>query len=478
MRKLVLCAAIAFALIACGATDHKDRASAAPKAAPVTHSSPARPNIVFILTDDMRKDDLRYMPKTKQYLGQHGTTFKNAFISDPVCCPSRATIMRGQYAHNTGVWNVGSPHGGWQTYHANGLERDNVATRLHTAGYKTGLFGKYLNGYNGHRKPPGWDRWYANTGKPEYYNYNMTDGQRLIHYGHKNTDYETYVVGAKAKNFIESSTKSDQPFFAYIAPKGPHPSGHDTTVPAPQDRHSFDGLQADRPPSYNEQNVSDKPPWVRHRPLLSQDDKALIDQHAEGRAEALQSEDRMVADIVHELKDEHALGSTYIFFTSDNGFEMGEHRIKGGKEQIYDESIRTPLLVRGPGVEADEYTGKLTVNTDYFSTWAQIADAPVPDYVDGRSLLPVLRGHSHHWRDAVLLEGTHTAGGGPGYATIRTKEWKYAQFSTGNAELYNLHADPNELSNRVSEIRGTWMANRLDTLGACAGDSCRVAEGE
>jgi N-acetylglucosamine-6-sulfatase len=127
----------------------------------------AKPNIVFILADDMRKDDLKHMPKTRSVLKDKGMTFQNAFVSNSLCCPSRATIMRGQYAHNSGVWNIANPNGGWQTYRAKDLERDNVATRLDAAGYRTGLFGKYLNGYKGtSNKPPGWDRWFAHAGTP------------------------------------------------------------------------------------------------------------------------------------------------------------------------------------------------------------------------------------------------------------------------------------------------------------------------
>src|SRR5215208_1514677 len=178
----------------------------------------AKPNIVFILADDMQKGDLKYMPKTRSVLKDKGMTFQNAFVSTPLCCPSRATIMRGQYAHNTGVWNIANPNGGWQTYRAKGLERDNVATRLDAAGYTTALFGKYLNGYSGTtNKPPGWDRWFAHAGTPHYYDYKINDDGRIIHYGSTSRDYETDVIASHAKTFIGASATAGVPFFAYVA---------------------------------------------------------------------------------------------------------------------------------------------------------------------------------------------------------------------------------------------------------------------
>src|SRR5829696_8740820 len=161
-------------------------------------STPAPPNMVFILTDDMRKDDLKYMPKTKALLQSTGMTFENAFVSNALCCPSRATIMRGQYSHNNGVWSNSSTHsssitsGGLQAYQDNGNEADNVATRLQDAGYRTGLFGKYLNGYtNTTYQPSGWNRWFAtfSTGHSHYFEYNVNDDGNIRHYGTKDSDY-------------------------------------------------------------------------------------------------------------------------------------------------------------------------------------------------------------------------------------------------------------------------------------------------
>src|SRR5215203_4284825 len=160
----------------------------------------AKPNIVFIVTDDMRKDDMMYMPKTHSLLREQGMGFRNAFVSNAICCPSRSTIMRGQYSHNTGVWSNSSTDspsttiGGWQAYQENSNEADTVATRLQDAGYRTGLFGKYLNGYNNTEVPPGWDRWFAHVNGIDYYDYHINDDGTTRHYGSTSADYETDVI--------------------------------------------------------------------------------------------------------------------------------------------------------------------------------------------------------------------------------------------------------------------------------------------
>src|SRR5215208_6056573 len=214
----------------------------------------AKPNIVFILTDDMRKDDLKYMPKTRSALKDKGMTFENAFVSHALCCPSRATIMRGQYAHNTHVLSnnptdsSSTTSGGWQAYKDNGNEADNVATRLHGLGYRTGLFGKYLNGYMDSTTdiPDGWDRWFATQGA--YFDYDANDQGTIRHFGTKARSYQTDVIRRKTNTFISDSATQSSPFFAYVAPKAPHLPA----IPAPRDADEFDGEKAPRLPPFNE----------------------------------------------------------------------------------------------------------------------------------------------------------------------------------------------------------------------------------
>jgi N-acetylglucosamine-6-sulfatase len=435
-----------------------------------------KPNIVFILADDLRKNELKYMPKTRSLLKAKGMSFSNAFVSNPLCCPSRATIMRGQYAHNTGVWNVSGSNGGWQAYRNTGLQRDNVATRLDAAGYRTGLFGKYLNEYSGTGIPPGWDRWFAHTGFHRYYDYKINADSTVRRFGSSKAAYETDVTANRTKTFIGTTARAGKHFFAYVAPKAPH----DPATPAPRDKHKFDGIRAPHPPSYNEQDVSDKPPWIRQLPRLSGFKRAKIDNRAEKRAETLQALDDLVAGVVGKLKDRGVLSNTYIFFTSDNGHHMGEHRIPGKKGRPYEEDVHVPLLVRGPGVAAGHQAQKLVLNTDFLPTFTDLGGAQTPGYADGRSLRPVLKGNATAWRSAVLLEADRTAGGStPPYSGIRTSAGrKYVEYADGKKELYHLGHDRHELRNSYNpKSPPATLATRLGALKTCKADSCRAAEG-
>jgi N-acetylglucosamine-6-sulfatase len=433
----------------------------------------AKPNIVFILADDMRNDDLRFMPKTRSVLGDKGMSFSNAFVSNALCCPTRATIMRGQYSHNTGVWSNKGSSGGLQAYRKGGNEKDNVATRLDAAGYRTGLFGRYLNEYSGTRgKPPGWDRWFAHTDGSRYYNYKINDDGRIIHFGSTSRDYETDVIAAHAKAFIGASAKAGVPFFAYVAPRAPH----SPATPASRDRHAYDGLKARRLPSFNEKNIADKPPWIRKLPRLSDAKMAKIDNRAEKRAETLQALDDLVAGIVRRLNDRRVLSNTYIFFTSDNGWHEGEHRIPKEKWRPYEEDIHMPLLVRGPGVAARHKAHKLVLDTDYLPTFTDLADVHTPNYVDGRSLQPVLEGNSTAWRSAILLEAA--ASYSPAYRGIRTSDGrKYVEYASGKKELYHLDRDPYELRDSFDPSNPpATLITRLKKLKSCAAASCRAVE--
>ena len=249
----------------------------------------------------MRADDLRYMPKTSALLGDQGMRFENAYVSYGLCCPSRATIMRGQYAHNHGVWyNANGPDGAWEGYQSHGNEQDNVATRLHdVAGYRTGLFGKYFNDYYGTTYvPPGWDDWFgkfSRSNRDYYYDYNVNDNGTIVHFGTTKTDYSTDVIRRQAKEFIGASVAEGKPFFAYVAPSAPHYPA----TPARRHRHAFDGEQAPRLPSFNEQDVSDKPPWIQSKLELTDAQIAEIDTIHEKRVETLQALDGLVEGMLN-----------------------------------------------------------------------------------------------------------------------------------------------------------------------------------
>jgi arylsulfatase A-like enzyme len=454
----------------------------------LAQTAPPKPNIIFILADDMRKDDLnaRYMPQTTTQLVTKGRSFKNAFVSNPLCCPSRATIMRGQYTHNTDIWfntNIFDPDpnvrdGGWAGYNGNGYESDNLATRLHDVGYSTGLFGKYLNGYDGATVPPKWDDWFAFK-KIGFFDYDVNDNGTIRHFGTANSDYSTDVLKRNVREFIGANATQGKPFFAYVAPYAPH----GPATPAPRDLHTFDPEKAPRLPSFDEADVLDKPPWIQSLRRLTSTDIANIDRRHEDRVESLQAVDDLVAGVVGTLGQQGVLSNTYIVFTSDNGFHHGEHRIQRGKGRPYEESVRVPLVVRGPGVAAGSSTGKLVLNTDYLPTFTHLAGAQTPPYVDGRSLRPLLTGSTTtSWRTAILIEGRGN-GADPeievdrNYNAIRTSTRKYVEYEGGFRELYDFtpgtpSADPYELRNTYSSAAPTVaprpaLKARLDALRSC-----------
>jgi len=450
----------------------------APVAAQTTS---AKPNFVFILADDMRKDDLKYMSRTQALLGNAGMQFQSAFVSTSLCCPSRATILRGQYAHNTGVWNNGnndSPFGGWQAFEDHGYERDNLATRLHDAGYRTGLFGKYLNYYRGSSVPPGWDDWFATFDSGEdqarYFDYDVNDNGSIRHYGTEKNDYITDVLSTQTQQFIGASVAQDKPFFAFVTPRAPH----GVPRPAPRDEQTFDGEKAPRPPSFNENDVSDKPPWIKSLPRLNDTQKAEIDAKHEGRVETLQALDDLVEAVVDELRSSGVVGNTYVVFTSDNGFHLGEHRIALSKGYAYEESVHVPLLIRGPKVQAGLTSPRLTLNTDFFPTITGLAGIQTPTYVDGRTLQPLLEGSVRTWRTAILLESAYYKEREAWFSGIRTGDGKkYLEYDDGFRELYDLNADPYELKNAYNGTsRPENLVVRLAMLKNCAGATCRQAE--
>lgn len=444
-----------------------------------------RPNFVFILADDMRKDDLRYMPETNALLAERGVRFERAFVSYALCCPSRSTIMRGQYAHNTGVWeHVSGPDGGWEGYQNHGNEQDNLATRLHDAGYRTGLFGKYLNGYyDTTYVPPGWDEWFAKFSRYEwsgkfnyqYYDYEVNDNGAITHFGTAETDYSTDVIGGRAREFVGASVSEGRPFFAYVAPTAPH----GPPIPARRHRNSFDGEQGPRLPSLNEEDVSDKPPGIRSKPTLDDARIAKIDGYHEKRVETLQALDELVEGMVGELEAQGVLENTYVVFTSNNGWYHGEHRVPKGKSLPYEEGIHMPLLVRGPGVQAGSTTEALTLNTDFLPTFSDLAGIQTPEYVDGRSLRPLLEGSPvTAWRTAILLERRNTKTQGSSFYGIRTSDGrKYVEYEDGFRELYDLGTDPHELANSYDATTPpAELATRLRALKGCAGLTCQAVE--
>jgi arylsulfatase A-like enzyme len=430
----------------------------APVAAVSTRAA-APPNIVLILTDDQRYDSLGVMPNVQQRLMKHGITFDRAFVSNSLCCPSRASILTGGLSHTTKVWtNVytkESPYGGFKAFHLAGDENGTIALALHDAGYRTALFGKYLNSYAGPYVPPGWDDWGVFSGTANggaYYRYHMYDHHgttgHLETHGHDPSDYSTTVIEHKAINFLRS-TQSDTPFFLEVTPYAPH---YRIRL-LPRDKGTYTGFNVRLPRSFNEANAG-KPAYIRQSPTVGPD---VTEGRYNMEFDALQAVDRMVGNIVKELRATGRLNNTLIMFMSDNGIQMGEHRWIY-KLVPYEESIRVPLVVRYPpmtATNAGKVSNSIVANVDLAPTFADVAGIPFQGVgtVDGVSMVPVLKDPARSIRRDLVLEHKdyRTKYAVPSYCGLRTPGWMYARYNGGFQELYRLSTDPHELRNVASD---------------------------
>ena len=424
--------------------------------------------------DDLNFATVQQMPELRSSVIEEGASFQNTFISYPLCCPSRATILTGLYAHNHDVRGNAPPDGGFQKFRSEGYEESTIAVRLQQSGYETGLFGEYLNYYldeDSTHVPPGWDEWHA-RGDIAYYDYELNENGEIVSYGNDTEDYFTDVLSRKATDFVRRATSDSQPFFLYLAPAAPH----EPAIPAERHQGAFADEEAPRPPSFDEEDVSDKPSWIREIDGLSDEQISEIDDRYRNWLASMLAVDEMVASLIQELEVAGELDNTFIFFTSDNGYHQGEHLIDYGKNTPYEESARVPLFVRGPGVPAGSKVERLALNTDFAPTFADLAD--IEFSADGRSLAPLLRGEDPAWRLAVLLEG-FSGGSPPRYEAVRTETHKYVEYDNGETELYDLEADPYELENLPKIIDPSLVADlntKLNALRSCAGDECQKAE--
>jgi N-acetylglucosamine-6-sulfatase len=449
----------------------------------------AKANIVVLMTDDQTLDSMSVMPQTERLLGAKGTTFTRSFVNYSLCCPSRSTLYTGQYAHNHGVLGNGPPAGGYTR-----LDTSNWLTLwLQAAGYRTMHVGKFLNGYGRlsppTEVPPGFNDWYGTVDPStySYYGYTVNENGVLRTYGAAGEPefYSTDFFARRANELIAAAAPSDQPFFISVAFLAPHsgqpaepgdPLGQPTPAPAPRDVNAFSTVGLPQPASFNEADVSDKPAAMQRRPLLTPDRVAAIQENYQQRLESLLAVDDAVASIVSQLGATGELGETLILFTSDNGFFHGEHRVPQGKLLAYEPSIRLPLLMRGPGVSKGERLGQLVTNADLAPTIIDAAGAKPGRPQDGRSLLDLIEDPGVQWGRELLLEGGNNSR--LTYTGLRNYRWKYIEHTTGEAELYDLERDPDELTNVASDpalasLR-TAMATRLAALRLCAGSSCRA----
>ncbi|RZS40914.1 arylsulfatase A-like enzyme [Herbihabitans rhizosphaerae] len=491
-------------------------ASAAQQPAPAEK----KPNIVYFLVDDMSADLLQYMDTVKS-LADGGARFDNYFVSNSLCCPSRASMFTGEHPHNTGVLtNKGTDNGGYEAFKKH--EGRTYAAALHDARYRTGYLGKYINEYTlpaDYHVPQGWDEWHAGSGgaynefQYQVSQYIREENKREI--GDGGGKYFTDLLGDRAVNFIERSRQHapDRPFFLQVAAFSPH-SG----VKNPDDKEPlFPPAIRDRPkdrwpggefphgdcggpdcraqdltklPAFDE-DTSDKPSWVRREPLAG-DEKLIqaLRNDFRNRIRMVQSIDDAVARVLSSL-NEAEKNNTYFVFTSDNGFHLGQHRLMRGKTTAYDHDVRVPMLVKRPqsAQGGTSVRGEIVQNVDLFATFLDIAGVrpELRDSRDGRSLLPMINGQTPpNWRNAALIEhvtpnpnapgevdpDAQRAGGNsnpPTYQAVRLPHELYVEYANAQKEreYYDMSTDPNQETNKPNDPRAGQLAGPLRTLANC-----------
>jgi N-acetylglucosamine-6-sulfatase len=442
------------------------------------------PNVVVVMTDDQNVGrDVQVMKRTQRDLADRGVSFENFFATFPLCCPSRTTYLTGQYAHNHGVvGNIPRDGGGFPAFD----DSKTTAVALHDAGYEVAQIGKFLNGYAKVAQedpsviPAGYDRWFVPLGKTMY-DWSVDDQGQIREFdGPQN--YQTNVYARKAVDYMDQQFRSDQPFWLTVATHAPHGEPHvrgPNPRPAPRDGGRFAGVPLPRTPSFNERDVSDKPAFLQV-PRLTLEEIDKLQRRYDDRLASLLAVDRLVARLVDEVRQRHALRNTWFIFTSDNGFLFGQHRLTR-KNVLYDESTRVPLMIRGPrddfphGVVRTQVTG----NIDLSPTILDIANVPAMLTLDGHSLLR-FGAHRRFQRDRdILLENAKSE-------AVRSRHWMYAEHDSDGDnhpdafELYNMKSDPYQLDNRYEDsldpashprlaATRAQLEERLDQLRDCAG---------
>ncbi len=463
-----------------------------------TGAAPA-PNIVFVLTDDLAWNLVtqRYMPHVLK-LERDGETFDHYVVADSLCCPSRSSIFTGMFPHDTGVFRNKGKDGGYFafTHHKPSLENLTYAVAMQPYGYLTSMMGKYLNGYGEPTMtttvPPGWSDWnVAGNGYGEF-DYDLNSNGKVVHYGGSTgscgspgtpDNYGVDVLAGKATAFIDRAAKVGKPFVMEVGTFAPH----SPYVPAPIDACDFPGLKEPRDPSFDTNNTN-PPAWLGTRAKLTSTEVSTIDTDFRMRAQAVESVDRLIADVESTLAARGLSNDTYIVFSSDNGYHMGQHRLLPGKQTAFDTDIRVPLIVDGPGVPRDQVVTKMVQNIDLYPTFVQLAGLKPRAKIDGSSLVELLHPPGGitkvTWPTVALIEhhgpGTSAAGdpdfengakGGnpPSYEAIRIDDAEfgnavYVEYTTtGEREYYDIDKDRFEQDNIYSTLTMA-QQNRLHTL--------------
>ena len=434
---------------------------------------PRRPDVLLIVVDDQRADILDWMPIVRRRVVDRGRRFTNGMVPTSACCPSRASMLTGLFAHSTQVWSNRrnadlEDTGGWPAFAAAGMEDRTIAVALQASGYRTVLVGKYLNHYDAAPDgyvPPGWTAWHAFAGvNGRYYDYEIrhTDGSTTA-FGHEEQDYSTDVLLRYALREVRAA-RPDRPLFLMFTPYGVHDG-----LPVPAPRHAGTAtVGAYEGPGVNEADVSDKPPWIASLPPVPE---RRLTRWARRTQEALFSVDEAAGRLLDVLHDRRRLRDTLVIVTSDNGVLWGEHRL-AGKYMPYDAATRVPLAMRwSRRIEPGTVDRRLALNLDITATVAAAARlTSFPD--EGRPLLARAR------RDGFVLEAGATSGSDGngqkvarrGYCGFRTRRFLFVRYSGGIEELYDYRRDPWELENVAADPA---YADRVATLRDRADADCR-----
>jgi arylsulfatase A-like enzyme len=501
-----------------------------------------RPNFIVIQTDDQpieqfdgfwrdeRNRQRLIMPNTQRLIAGEGIEFSSYLTPFPICSPSRASLLSGNYAHNTGVIRNLGPSGGWPGYQSNEIFDENLPVWLQRAGYRTAHFGKFLNYYGGvdlpeeTLVPPGWDRWVTDN----------TDNSTRNFYGYsQNVDgISTGPIGdplygpdggrdplgcpwlapgaciyhsdAMSLQAVEEIRNADRPFYIQLDYHTPHGDSRPPAGPEPASRHIDIARTTPLPksPGFDEPDTSDKPAHIQALGRIDDIDRRQLRLQHQKAVEALQSVDEAVAWIHETLQQTGRLRNTYIFFTSDNGFFLGQHRIVRGKLMPYEAALGVPFAVRGPGIRKGVRSRELMGNQDVAPTILSLAGATAGRRMDGRSMVRFWREPNRLSRRAILVSSYSaaaseppeepsttepSAGAGvsqtfrpPNYVGIRLGPYKYIEYRTGERELYHLGRDPAELHNKADLPRWydvqTYLDFALETMRQCRAAECRTIQ--
>ncbi|HSM70919.1 MAG TPA: sulfatase-like hydrolase/transferase [Anaerolineales bacterium] len=388
-----------------------------------------RPNFLIILTDDQRFDTMEYMPNTQNLIFDQGVTFSSGYITTPFCCPSRASILTGLYAHNHYVY-----------VNTDDLLLPTLVEDLHKNGYYTGLVGKYLNSWDGSIRPE-FDYWVTFWGGtiPHYYdpelNVNGDWGPRK--------GYITYLFEDYVKEYLDIATSQRKPFFLLFAPNAPHAP----FTPLKEDKGLLTDLLPHRPPSYSEEDISDKPSSIANKPLIDEEVATSIDNIRRRQLLTLISLDRSIGEIMKKLEESGELDNTVVIFLSDNGKHWGEHRMDT-KSTAYEEVIKVPFAMRYPTLIPTPYIeDRVVANIDIAPTIYELSETPMPEIIDGLSLVDLLSGNGE-WRSKLLLEAWPDRGH---WTAVHTGQYVYIETVDDLSEFYDLVNDPFELENAFND---------------------------